>query len=63
MKEFDLSENFNTRKREIFLAEVNSRRKYLTVVKRLKRVVKLLKEKDSKGETILCETMEMRYNI
>lgn len=54
MKEFDLSENFNTKKkREIFLAEVNSRRKCLTILKRLKGVVELLKEKDSKGEKIL----------
>lgn len=53
MKEFDLSENFNTKKSEIFLAELNSRRKCLTILKRLKGVVKLLKEKDSKGEKIL----------
>lgn len=59
----DPSENDHTDKGEIFGAEARAWRKCLAVVKRLERAVKLLKDKENQGETILCETLKIAYGI
>ena len=35
----------------------------MAVVKRLERAIKLLKDKETQGETILCETLKVVYEI